>query len=592
MKIIFKYCRAVYSLSKKYFFINVLYTIVISMSWIGINYALKLLTDIIIAQQVGGMNLVVLGVPILLYFVFAILLGGSFYNFEQILLIKFIRKSMKKVVNDFVSTEAKMKHDLFYDNEFHNEYTFAKGNQGKVIELITLIMNRSLIAVFNIILSAAAILYFDFIIFIYLSLISVISFVLNNYISKQNFKLNKSLVEEGRVIDYYGGLLSNRESSKEIRIFDLNKKLISRWNDRFIPYMGKKIKMEIKGSLFGFIIGVCELIMNYVFVAYLFILIFTGKIKASDAVFLQGTFWVLSYGINTFIELVSRNILESKRYVTEYDNFLLKYKNEDVSKPEMANDFTSVFSLEFKNVSYKYPGGSSYALKNVNLKINQGEVVSFIGENGSGKSTLSKIVCGLLEDYTGEVLINGVNIKHMNKLDLFQCFGVAFQEFNKYSISLKENIIIGDLKNQNDERYDEVIKYANLSKIIDGLAEKDETILGKEYDSAGTDLSIGQWQRIILGRSYIKNPAVLILDEPTASIDPKEEMRIISTFKDAAMKSNMTILITHRIGFSKISDIIYMMKKGEIVEFGSHNELLDKNGEYNNFYYSQKHLYE
>ena len=205
---------------------------------------------------------------------------------------------------------------------------------------------------------------------------------------------------------------------------------------------------------------------------------------------------------------------------------------------------------------------------------------------------MSKIVCGLLEDYTGEVLINGVNIKHMNKLDLFQCFGVAFQEFNKYSISLKENIIIGDLKNQNDERYNEVIKYANLSKIIDGLAEKDETILGKEYDSAGTDLSIGQWQRIILGRSYIKNPAVLILDEPTASIDPKEEMRIISTFKEATMKSNMTILITHRIGFSKISDIIYMMKKGEIVEFGSHNELLDKNGEYNNFYYSQKHLYE
>jgi ABC-type bacteriocin/lantibiotic exporters, contain an N-terminal double-glycine peptidase domain len=592
VKIIFKYCRAVYSLSKKYFFINVLYTIVISMSWIGINYALKLLTDIIIGQQSGGMNLVVLSVPILLYFVFAILLGGSFYNFEQILLIKFIQKSMKKVVNDFVSTEAKMKHDLFYNNEFHNEYTFAKGNQGKVIELTTLIMNRSLIAVFNIILSAAAILYFDFIIFIYLSLISVISFVLNNYISKQNFKLNKSLVEEGRVIDYYGGLLSNRESSKEIRIFDLNKKLISRWNDRFIPFMGQKIKMEIKGSLFGFIIGVCELIMNYVFVAYLFLLIFTGKIKASDAVFLQGTFWVLSYGINTFIELVSRNILESKRYVTEYDNFLSKYKNEDVSKPEMANDFTSVFSLEFKNVSYKYPGGSSYALKNVNLKINQGEVVSFIGENGSGKSTLSKIVCGLLEDYTGEVLINGVNIKQMNKLDLFRCFGVAFQEFNKYSISLKENIIIGDLKNQNDERYNEVIKYANLSKIIDGLAEKDETILGKEYDSTGTDLSIGQWQRIILGRSYIKNPAVLILDEPTASIDPKEEMRIISTFKDATMKSNMTILITHRIGFSKISDIIYMMKKGEIVEFGSHNELLDKNGEYNNFYYSQKHLYE
>lgn len=561
-----------------------------SISWIAINYALKMLTETIIAQQTDGTNLFTLSIPILLYFIFAILLGGSFYNFEQILLIKSIRKSMKKLVNDFAVIESKIKHDLFYDSEFYNEYSFAKGNQGKVIELTTLIMNRALISVFNIILSAFVIMYFDFIVFIYLSIISIISFALNSYISKQNFNLSKYLVEEGRIINYYGELISTRESSKEIRIFDLGEKLLNRWNNLFIPFSNKKTHMEIKGSLFGFIIGACELIMNYAFVAYLFYLIFNGKIKASDAVFLQGTFWVLSYGINTLIELISKNILESKKYVSEYDKFILKHDKKDIDKKDI--DFLSVYSLELKNVSYKYPDSSSYALKDINIKINQGEVVSFIGENGSGKSTLSKIICGLLEDYTGEVLINGLNIKDMNRLDLFGYFGVAFQEFNKYSISLKENIIIGDHGNQNDDRYNDVIKHANLNKIIDDLVEKDNTILGKEYDESGSDLSIGQWQRIILGRSYIKNPAVLVLDEPTASIDPKEEMRIISSFKHATKKDNITILITHRIGFSKVSNIIYVMKKGEIVEFGNHNELLYRKGEYSNFYYNQKYLYE
>ena len=594
MKLIFIYCKYVYKLSKKYFYINLVYTIIGAVAWITINYALKLLTETITAQQTGDANILMLAIPILLFFLFAILLGGNFSNLEQIITIKFVRNSMKALVNEFSEFESKIKHDLFYDSEFHGEYSFAKNGQAKIIEVTTLLMNRFFISIFNLILPAITIMYFDIVIFAYLSFVIIVSFSLNNYISKKKFTLEKELIQADRETNYFGSLLSARETAKEIRVYKQSDKLYNRWFSNFIPLINKRVNLDIKGKIFGFFIGTCEFIMNYAFIAYLFYLISIEKINPGDAVFLQGTFWVLSYGINTVIELISKNIMESKKYIVEYNNFFKKYNSTDIKKvnPSQTDANDSFISLEVKNVSYRYPGESKYALKNVNLKINAGEVVCLIGENGSGKSTLSKVICGLLEDYSGEILINNKNIKSMNKEDIFNAFGIAFQEFNKYAISLKENIMIGDLSNFNDMRYEKVINHANLKPVISDLPKGDETILGKEYDETGHDVSIGQWQRIILGRSYIKSPKILILDEPTASIDPKEEMRIISSFNNAEINIGATLLITHRIGFAKISHKLYVMKKGKIIESGSHDDLLSSEGEYNKIYYNQKHLYE
>lgn len=594
MKLIFNYCKFVYKLSKKYFYINLIYTAIIAVAWIAINYSLKMLTEIIVAQQTGDKNIFILAIPILSYFLFAILLGGNFYHLEQIMTIKFVQNSMKKLINDFSQFESKIKHDLFYDSDFYDEYSFAKNGQGKIIEITTLLMNQFLISCFNIILPAITIIYFDVVVFVYISIVSIISFFLNSYISKKKFALEKELIQADREVGYLEGLLSNRETAKEIRVYKLSQTIFQKWIAKFVPLLDKRTKLNVKGTIFGFFIGICELITNYAFVAYLFYLILINKINPGDAVFLQGTFWVLSYGISTVIQLLSKNIMESKKYIVEYSNFFAKY-NEIHTDDVMlsSNNIRDAFvSLEMKNVSYKYPGESNYALKNINFKINAGEIVCLIGENGSGKSTLSKIVCGLLENYSGEILINNKNIKLMSKKEIYDFFGVAFQEFNKYAISLKDNIRIGDLKRFDDMRYENVIDHANLTSIIKDLPKGDKTILGKEYDESGQDISIGQWQRIILGRSYIKNPKILILDEPTASIDPKEEMRIISSFNNTAININATLLITHRIGFAKISHKLYVMKKGEIVESGSHDDLLKIKGEYNKIYYSQKHLYE
>ena len=348
-----------------------------AFAWIMINFALKLLTEVITVSK-NEYAIISVSLPILLYFVCAILLGGNFYNLEKIIHIKFVRKSIEKLVLDFSHVESNIKHDLFYDSKFYDEYLFAKKNQHKIIEVTTLIMNNTLIAIFNVVLSALSIIYFDGYTFVLLLLISVVSFALNNYIAKKNYKKNKNLINTEREVNYLNFLLSDRVNSKEVRVFGLSSILLSKWRDKFGDYSSQKKSLNKKNNMISSLITFCELMMNYVFVIYLIYLVMQNRITASDAVFLQGTFWVLNYGINTLIVLVSKNIYESLKYITDYDLFVDKYYFDVCAENNVASNSLTIGefeSIEVKNVSYKYPNSNEYALKNVNLKIRTGETI-------------------------------------------------------------------------------------------------------------------------------------------------------------------------------------------------------------------------
>lgn len=592
MKRLYKYCRFVYTLSPKYFFLNIIYNLIMASAWLTINYALKLLSEVIVNQDSDYIFLKLCG-PILLYFVCAILLGGSFYYLEQVIQIKFVKKSVEKLVWNFSNMESGVKHDLFYDDKFYNEYLFAKKNQHKIIEVTTLIMNKTLVALFNVVLSVLAIIYFDNFILILLIIISLISFMLNNYIAKKNYQTNKEQILLEREINYINSLLSDRSNSKEIRMFRLSNVLINKWKGKFELYNYRKLALSKKNNKILLIIDLCEQVLNYIFVFYLIFLVLKNEIAPGDAIFLQGTFWVLNYGINTLITLISKNIFESLKYIKDYDEFVEKYQSNIVPyENNLLDGNDSVESIELKNVSYKYPNSNNYALKNVSIKINKGDSICLIGDNGSGKSTLSKILCGLLNDYSGEILINKINIRTIAPRVLFDYFGVAFQEFNRYSMSLRDNILIGSPNQFDERRYIDVLKENQLDELISGLPYEENTILGKEYSEFGVDLSVGQWQRVILARAYLKNAQILILDEPTASIDPQEEARLINSFRKLIENYSIALLITHRIGFAKMSNRIIVMKNGEIIESGGHKELLALKQEYYQIYSTQKHLYE
>ena len=305
--------------------------------------------------------------------------------------------------------------------------------------------------------------------------------------------------------------------------------------------------------------------------------------------FLFGMMMTLMAESNKIIQIITGDLPENIEYIEKFDEFI---KNTRKNTNDAREDVSEFDEIELKSVSYKYPNQKGYALKSANFSLRKGEVISILGYNGSGKTTLSKVLCGLLEDYEGEIILNGKNLKDLNQEDVFRLFGVGFQEFTRYSLTMKENVGVGKIEYiSNSDKILQACKKGGADTIIDKLPNGLDSILGKEYDSNGTELSRGEWQKIVLSRAYMGNSEILILDEPTASVDPIQEMELLANFRNN-IENKTAILISHRIGFAKLADRIYFMENGEIIESGSHEQLLQTKGRYYELYENQKMIYE
>lgn len=239
-----------------------------------------------------------------------------------------------------------------------------------------------------------------------------------------------------------------------------------------------------------------------------------------------------------------------------------------------------------------YPNFDKKAVDNVSFKIKKGQIVSILGYNGSGKTTLSKILNGSISPQEGKVSINNTLITEKNKSDVFKYFGTAHQEFSRFSLPIKDFVGLGFVEFMNDkQKLSEAYRKADMENFINNYKKGDETTLGKEYDEKGTDLSGGEWQRMIIALAYMGEHEILLMDKPTASIDPLKEMEFIRNFREN-ITVKTAILISYRIGFARLADIIVIIKDGKIVEQGTHEELLSVDGEYKKLFSEQKKLYE
>lgn len=233
---------------------------------------------------------------------------------------------------------------------------------------------------------------------------------------------------------------------------------------------------------------------------------------------------------------------------------------------EKNSSETNSGDIIFENVSFSYPESDNSCLKNISIKIKQGEKVAIVGENSAGKSTLAKLMLGIYKPDNGKVYLPYKR-------------SAVFQDFNKYKFSLEDNIRISDTKDENN--IDDICKELNIN------INKNE-ILSKEF--GGTDLSSGQWQKIAIGRGIYRENEMIILDEPTAAIDPIEEKNIYDEFLNIA-NSRTTVIITHRIGAARLADRIIVLESGQICEEGTHEELMNKNGKYCTMFLEQSKWY-
>ena len=247
--------------------------------------------------------------------------------------------------------------------------------------------------------------------------------------------------------------------------------------------------------------------------------------------------------------------------------------------------------IELRDVSFKYPGTEKYVLKKINLTLKSGESTVLVGLNGAGKTTLIKLILRLYDPTEGEIFLDGRPLKEYEPKDYYDMFGIIFQDFGKYSETVSDNIEFGDVDREEDEeRVHASAENASASAFIGDLPMSYETPLTRLFEEEGIELSGGQWQKLSVARAFYKDSDVLIMDEPTASLDALAEQEIFSNF-EALSEGKISIFISHRLSSATVADRIVVLGDGEIVEMGSHKELMEKDGAYRMLFITQAQRY-
>lgn len=278
-------------------------------------------------------------------------------------------------------------------------------------------------------------------------------------------------------------------------------------------------------------------------------------------------------------------------YHANFFEYYKKYFALSEDEQQEAGALPETFDITFQDVWFRYPGTERDILKGLSFTIGNQEKVSIVGENGEGKSTMVKLLLGLFQPDKGSILIGGKQLSECSLDTRIKLFGSVFQEFNRFQISLEENIVIGDLSDKNnEEKLQKILEKVGLSEIMETLPQKKQTMLGKEFEG-GTDLSGGQWQRIALARALYGDKPILILDEPTSQLDPLAESALYSEFSELA-QGKTSLFITHRLGSTAITDRIIVIADGVVAQSGTHEELLAAGGLYAAMFESQKSWYQ
>lgn len=386
-----------------------------------------------------------------------------------------------------------------------------------------------------------------------------------------------------RKLEYYESEMYNRNYFKETRMlgtFSFVKKL---YDENFDIFSEKKWKAEKKTklieiglrmlTLLGYF-GVLLLLVDSLLKKYI-------EIGAFAAVFASiGT--MFNYIENAIGNYVGR-VFANSGGLNNYIKFFNLPEETGIEKNlEYSND------IIINNVSFKYPNSKTNTIENVSLHIKHGETIAFVGENGAGKSTLVRLLIGILKPDCGTIMIDDTSTSELCKKSLFAKVSGVFQNFQKYQMSLSDNISISDIFNDLDEnKMNEVMDKSDI--VLDETYTDDiNTMLSREFN--GIDLSGGQWQRVALARGLYKNSELIILDEPTAAIDPIKETELYNKFKEIS-KGKTAVIVTHRLGSTKIADRIVVLKEGRIAEIGTHDQLISKNGVYAKMYAGQAKWY-
>lgn len=427
----------------------------------------------------------------------------------------------------------------------------------------------------------------NILILLYLLVNVVVNYIILTAVNKYQHKKKDKITYSNRRLNYFTNIAQDFSYGKDIRLNCMEENIMCRYDLELTSLLRIFRKIYNKQYRLSFIDVLFVLLREGIVYTFLIYSVLKNQLSIAELTMYLSVVSLLSMKLNDVINSIA-DYVGCNRYISD----MYRFMNMDLfqNPGTLDMDLSTTKEIEFKNVSFQYPATNKYILTNFSLHIKKGEKLAIVGINGAGKTTVVKLLSGFFDEYEGEILVDGIEIRKFKRTEVYKLFSVVFQNFKIYSMTIAENVAL-DYENIDRERIKNVlIKVGLWNKISQFEKGLDQTLL-KVLDPTGIELSGGENQKIAIARALYKDAPVIILDEPTASLDALAEAEIYENFNEL-IQNKTAIYISHRLSSTKFCDNIILMGDTGIVEYGTHEELLAKKGPYYEMFMVQAKYYQ
>ena len=479
---------------------------------------------------------------------------------------------------------ARLDLECFEDSDFYDKLERARRQASSRILLMSQVLTQlqDSITVFFL---AAALITFNAWLLLLLAITLIPAFLGETHFNSQSYSLMYGWTQERRELDYLRFAGASDETAKEVKIFGLSDFFGSRYKKLAGEYYRANRDLSTRRAAWG---GLLSMVGSFgYYTAYAVIIYRTvyGELSLGDLTFLSGSFLRLRSLMEAILIRFS-SIADSALYLRDLFDFLEMEPRIISIDNSLPFPVTIRKGFTFENVGFRYPQMKQWVLRDVSFTLHPGEKLALVGENGAGKTTLVKLLTRLYDPVEGRIMLDGHDLRKYNLDGLRDAVGVIFQDYVKYHLTATENIAVGLIDERNNEtRIKEAARQSLADKVIENLPNGYQQMIGRWFKQ-GTNLSGGEWQKIAIARAYMRDAQLLILDEPTASLDARAENEVFRRFVELTF-DKCAVLISHRFSTVRMADRIVVLHEGQLLEHGTHDELLAVGGRYSELFQMQ-----